>query len=127
MYTVGLIIVPTTLNSVFFVQTSTRIKKKYHLQDTRTTPVLYCYCTQKVKMPETVDPAAIAKIRLAEFNEKSPELWFSTAEALFRSNKINDQNSRFPRLLQSLQVEHLARIESVIKDLNYRGKTIRRS
>lgn len=59
--------------------------------------------------------ATHTKLKLVEFAEKDPELWFLTTEALFRTNKIEEQDIKFSYLLQSLRLEQLERIKHIIE------------
>ena len=58
-------------------------------------------------MPDTVgtaqQPTPVAnsvKLRLVEFSEAALELWFSTAEAIFRASGIMDEPTRYSYLFQ---------------------------
>lgn len=56
------------------------------------------------------------KLRIVEFSDTSPELWFATAEALFEANSITDEKGKYSHLLQCLNMSHAERIRSIIID-----------
>lgn len=57
----------------------------------------------------------LIKLRLVEFSETSPELWFMTTETLFRTHNIAGETHKFAYLIQSIKVPQLERIKSVIE------------
>ena len=62
-------------------------------------------------------PVPMVKLRLTEFSESSPELWFLAAEAIFRSHQVaaDDGATRFSYLLQSLEMRHIEHIATIIQ------------
>lgn len=60
--------------------------------------------------------ATAKKIRIHEFSTSNPSLWFLTAESLFRVNEIKDESEKFGYLLQSLNMDHLEKIQRVVED-----------
>ena len=59
--------------------------------------------------------ANLIKLRLVEFSKAAPEVWLSTAEAIFHANGIMDELTRYSYLLHSLQKPQLERIKSIIE------------
>jgi hypothetical protein len=55
------------------------------------------------------------KIKISEFSEGNPSLWFMTAETIFAANEVVTEKDRFAFLLQSLNMEQAEKIKLIIE------------
>lgn len=58
---------------------------------------------------------AQTKIKLIDFIEDAPDLWFSMAEVLFSTAKVADEKQKFSYLLQSLNIHQIEKIQTIIQ------------
>lgn len=54
------------------------------------------------------------KIRIIDFTEDAPDLWFATADVLFATAGIVDEKQKFSYLLQSLNIHQIEKIQTIV-------------
>jgi hypothetical protein len=61
-----------------------------------------------------VPKMTVAKFRLPDFDANNAELWFATTDVIFADNNVNAEKKKFAILLQYLDAQRLANIQSII-------------
>lgn len=56
------------------------------------------------------------KLKLSDFTEESPDLWFKMAEVLFPAFAVETEVQKFAYLLQCLKMQQMERIRSIIEN-----------
>lgn len=63
---------------------------------------------------DMVPPPAPRKVKLQPFSVTNPTLWFATTELILVANEVKEDSERFALLLQTLSMEQLEKIQTVI-------------
>lgn len=69
-----------------------------------------------------VQTHAVAELKVQQFYENDPELWFVTIEAQFESRKITKDKTKYNSVIANLNYKAASQVKSILQSEYYEGK-----